>query len=123
MDKKSKIDIKAFMVRLKESRKEIEKLSEVTMESRQPIELDQTAVGRLSRMDALQSQAMQLATERRRTLEVKRIDSALQRMDKGEFGYCVSCGYAIELKRLETNPVAPTCIDCAQTSRKKTSLV
>ena len=122
MVKKSKIDTKAFMVRLKKSREEVEKLSDVTVESRQPVELDQTAVGRLSRMDALQSQAMQIETERRRILEIQRINFALQRIDEGEFGYCVSCGYEIELKRLETDPVTPTCIDCAQISEKKASL-
>ena len=61
-------------------RKEVEELSEVTEEARQPVELDQTMVGRLSRMDALQSQAMQLETERRRTIEIRRIVSALQRL-------------------------------------------
>ena len=97
-------------------REEIEKLSEVTEEARQPVELDQTMVGRLSRMDALQIQAMQLETERRRTIEIKRIDATLQRMDEGEFGYCVSCGVEIETKRLEYDATSPTCLDCAELS-------
>lgn len=97
-------------------RDEIERLSEVTEEARQPVELDQTMVGRLSRMDALQSQAMQLETERRRTVEIQRIDATLRRMDEGEFGYCVSCGVDIEPKRLENDPTTPTCFDCAELS-------
>ena len=79
MVKKSKIDTKAFMVRLKKSREEVEKLSDVTVESRQPVELDQTAVGRLSRMDALQSQAMQIETERRRILEIQMLMGGSQK--------------------------------------------
>ncbi len=95
MAKKRKFDEKAYKKRLTGMREEVEKLSEVTEEARQPVELDQTMVGRLSRMDALQTQAMQLETERRRTVEIQRIDAAMKRMDEGEFGYCVSCGINI----------------------------
>ena len=116
MSKKSKIDLKAYKKRLSAMRHEIEELSEVTEEARQPVELDQTTVGRLSRMDALQSQAMQLETERRRTIEIQRIDFALQRINEGEFGYCVSCGLEIEPKRLKNDPTAPTCFNCAELS-------
>ncbi len=116
MAKKRKIDTKAFKKRLLEMREEVEELSEVTEEARQPVELDQTMVGRLSRMDALQTQAMQLETERRRGIEIQRIDAALKRMDEGEFGYCVSCGVDIEPKRLENDPTTPTCFDCAEMS-------
>lgn len=116
MAKKRKVDIKAFKKRLLEMREEVEELSEVTEEARQPVELDQTMVGRLSRMDALQTQAMQLETERRRSIEIQRIDAAIKRMDEGEFGHCVSCGVDIEPKRLENDPTTPTCFDCAEMS-------
>ena len=116
MAKKKKLDVKAFKKRLTEMRSLVEELSEATEEARQPVELDQTMVGRLSRMDALQTQAMQLETERRRTIEIQRIDSALQRIGDGEFGYCVSCGIEIEPKRLENDPTTPTCFDCAEMS-------
>jgi DnaK suppressor protein len=119
MVKKKKNDIKVFLQQLKKMRDEVEKSSEATEESRQPVELDQTAVGRLSRMDALQSQAMQLATERRRIIGIKRIDSALLRISDDEYGFCTSCGYEIEQKRLENDPTTPTCIDCAQLLEKK----
>jgi len=116
MAKKAKIDVKAFKKRLTEMRKLVEELSEVTEEARQPVELDQTSVGRLSRMDALQTQAMQLETERRRSIEILRIDAAMQRISEGEFGYCLSCGIEIEPKRLKNDPTAPTCFDCAEMS-------
>ncbi|MDA0306382.1 MAG: TraR/DksA family transcriptional regulator [Proteobacteria bacterium] len=116
MAKKTKIDVKAFKKRLTEMRKLVEELSEVTEEARQPVELDQTSVGRLSRMDALQTQAMQLETERRRSIEILRIDAAMQRINEGEFGYCLSCGIEIEPKRLKNDPTAPTCFDCAEMS-------
>jgi len=116
ISKKLKIDVRAFKKRLTKMRREVDELSEVTEEARQPVVLDQTAVGRLSRMDALQSQAMQLETERRRNVEKMRIDSALQRINEVEFGYCVSCGNDIETKRLDNDPTVPTCFDCAEMS-------
>jgi len=78
-----------------------------------PVELDQSRVGRLSRMDALQVQAMAQETERRRKNELLRIDSAMARVESGDYGYCVTCGEEISGKRLALDPSAPLCIDCA----------
>ena len=108
-------DLKRHEKRLHEMHKEVLALSETTADARNPVELDQTSVGRLSRMDALQGQAMQLETERRRQVELQRIDAALGRVKDGEFGYCVICGDDIEPKRLEHDPTVPTCIGCQRT--------
>lgn len=77
------------------------------------VELDQTRVGRLSRMDALQNQAMALEAERRRRLELQRIDASLKRLEAGDYGYCVACGERIPVRRLELDPTLPTCVACA----------
>ena len=77
------------------------------------VELDQQAVGRLSRMDALQNQAMAKATSARRKTERARLQAALSRMDDGEFGYCEDCGDAIAPGRLRLDPAANRCVDCA----------
>lgn len=114
MSERNELDIEAFETMLQRRRSELHRLAAVSEESRQPVELDQTRVGRLSRMDALQDQAMQLETERRRQAELQRIDAALERMAEGDYGYCVSCGEEIALKRLELDPTTPVCIDCAQ---------
>ena len=81
--------------------------------ARQPVELDQTRVGRLSRMDALQGQAMAQETARRRDNEVVRIDAALKRIEQDEYGYCLSCGEKIAVKRLALDPTAAVCVTCA----------
>jgi DnaK suppressor protein len=81
---------------------------------RAPVELDQQSVGRLSRMDAIQVQAMALATEKRRKAELARVVAALERLDSDEFGYCEICGEAIAPARLEHNPAVTTCIGCAK---------
>ena len=108
------LDLKAFEAKLKARQAELLRLGETSAEGRRPVELDQTRVGRLSRMDALQDQAMSLETERRRQIELKRIEAALQRLAEGEFGACVQCGEEISPKRLELDPTAPLCIDCAE---------
>ena len=83
-------------------------------EDRATVTLDQQSVGRLSRMDALQRQAMAQATARRRQGREARIAAALSRIDAGEFGYCTDCGEEIGWKRLRLDPTLPTCVTCAQ---------
>ena len=95
-------------------RRDLEDLAASSAEARQPVELDQTRVGRLSRMDALQSQAMALETERRRAIELRRIEAALQRLEEGEYGYCVTCGDEIAVERLSLDPATPQCLTCAR---------
>ncbi|MBF0623118.1 MAG: TraR/DksA family transcriptional regulator, partial [Magnetococcales bacterium] len=70
---------------------ELRAINDVARDSCKPVELDQTCVGRLSRMDAMQMQAMSKETDRRRKIEIQRIKSALNRIDSGDFGYCVTC--------------------------------
>ena len=78
------------------------------------VELDQTRVGRLSRMDAMQAQAMSQETGRRRRQHIMAIDAALERINAGEFGECFECGELINPKRLEADPAASLCIHCAE---------
>lgn len=103
----------AFRTRLLQLREEVLALEKSSEEAGGTVHLDQARVGRLSRMDALQGQAMSLATRERRRIEVQKIDAALRRMEQGEYGYCVNCGEEIAMKRLELDPAAPLCIDCA----------
>jgi DnaK suppressor protein len=105
--------LKEFRKSLHALNAEIRAAEAETSCERAPVELDQQAVGRLSRMDALQVQAMALETSRRRKAKLRRITSALARIDEGEFGYCLECGEKIAARRLELNPTAPLCIDCA----------
>lgn len=77
------------------------------------VTLDQTSVGRLSRMDALQSQAMLQEAVRRREQLLQEIAEALQRIESGDYGYCELCDDEIAEKRLEINPTARYCITCS----------
>lgn len=78
------------------------------------VALDQQSVGRLSRIDALQRQAMAQATQRRREMAQRRIIAALQRLDNGEYGYCTDCGDEIAPARLAFDPAVPLCLSCAR---------
>ncbi|MBV1928751.1 MAG: TraR/DksA C4-type zinc finger protein [Gammaproteobacteria bacterium] len=92
---------------------ELEDILRVSESDQAPVELDQSRVGRLSRMDALQGQAMALDTVRRRKNELSRIKAALIRVETGDFGFCVNCDEEIREERLLLDPSAPLCIDCA----------
>lgn len=93
---------------------EVEALLAGSEQARAPVELDQQSVGRLSRMDALQQQAMASADGHRRLRELQRIEAALKRLDEGEYGDCLSCGEEIAEKRLRLDPAATQCVDCAR---------
>lgn len=45
--------------------------------------------------------------------EIRMIKAALQRMDEGEYGYCVECGDKISEERLDILPYTPFCAKCA----------
>jgi len=94
-------------------RAELQAIAESGDESAAVVELDQTKVGRLSRMDAMQAQAMAKASSERREQMLRRIDAALVRIDNDEYGYCKVCDEPINPKRLEFDPTAVLCIDCA----------
>lgn len=94
-------------------RAELEAADETAEGSAAIVELDQSKVGRLSRMDAMQAQAMAKASSRRRDEMLQRITAALKRIDDGEYGLCLKCEEPINPKRLEFDPTVLLCIDCA----------
>lgn len=103
-----------FRARLIAWKAELEALSETARESTRTVELDQSSVGRLSRMDAMQGQQMALATSRRRAQQLQRVKAALARVDSGDYGECLICGEEIGWGRLNIDPAAPRCIACAE---------
>jgi len=99
--------------KLETLKQELVALDAESKESRSAVELDQQKVGRLSRMDALQSQALNQAVAGRRRQMLVRIDQALERLEEEEFGYCQKCGDDIALERLELDPTTLLCRACA----------
>ena len=114
MNNRRKPDPKGICRSLKEERYNILELSAARAEERRPVELDQQSVGRLSRMDAMQIQAMAQAVEVRRQGRLQLIEAALRRLEDGDYGYYVDCGEKIPVGRLSIDPTISRCIDCAQ---------
>lgn len=108
------MDLEYYQQKLIQRQNELMQLEDTQEASSQTVELDQSRVGRLSRMDALQGQAMSLEAKRRRQIEMQRIQSALIRIENGEYGYCLRCEEAIDPKRLDFDASATLCINCAE---------
>jgi DnaK suppressor protein len=79
-----------------------------------PVILDQAAVGRVSRGDAMQVQQMALESSRRRERQLISVKQALARLEKEDYGMCTDCDEAINIRRLEIDPTAIRCINCAE---------
>ncbi|NVO55611.1 TraR/DksA C4-type zinc finger protein [Rhodobacteraceae bacterium B1Z28] len=102
-----------FETRIRERMAELDDLSTSGQQAQAIVELDQQAVGRLSRMDALQNQAMAKAQQANRDLEDRRLQAALIRIREDEYGYCEDCGDEIPDRRLDLDLAASKCISCA----------
>ena len=113
MSDRQDLDLAAIRQALQDERDRLTAESAGGVEERKPVELDQQSVGRLSRMDALQVQAMAKALEARRHGRMQRIDAALKRLDNGDYGYCHECDEEISARRLAADPTVALCIDCA----------
>ena len=90
----------------------LEKSMLVTDEALKTVELDQAAVGRLSRMDSLQSQGMARGLRERETVKLALIQEALRRLDAGTYGICTGCGGEVVFERLFVFPESATCAAC-----------
>ncbi len=107
-------DIATLAAKLDALQAELRAQDRASEDARATVPLDQQSVGRLSRMDALQQQAMAEAEARRRTSDLARIDAALKRIETGDFGWCGACGEPIGQRRLDADPMATRCIKCAE---------
>lgn len=92
----------------------LDRLAADSAEQTRPVDLDPQIQGRVSRVDALQQQAMAQARAGRRHAETRRLRAALARIDAGDWGYCVRCDEEIEPGRLDHDAAIPTCLACAK---------
>ncbi|MCV0396975.1 MAG: TraR/DksA C4-type zinc finger protein [Rhizobiaceae bacterium] len=106
--------VACLRTRLDEELAEIEKLHADNAAWSAPVELDQQSVGRVSRIDAMQMQAMSQAVQRRRAARRVAIQQTLRRIEEGEYGYCIECGEPIAPGRLDVDPTFSTCVRCAK---------
>jgi DnaK suppressor protein len=83
-------------------------------ESSKPVALDQSSVGRLSRMDAMQVQQMAKASQRSNQLRLQRVAQALRLVDEDEYGLCRRCEEPVGYRRLKVRPETPFCVVCQE---------
>lgn len=101
-----KEDLMSELLRLERSMDATEQASEV-------VQLDQTAVGRLSRMDSLQNQSMAKSLKEREAVKLALLVDALKRIEQGTYGLCVECGGPVSFGRLSVFPESRECARCA----------
>ncbi len=95
-------------------RDELRATLQATAEAAGTVHLDQAAVGRISRVDALQAQQMVAEQRRRSTLRLKQVVNALERASDDEYGECLACGEPIGYARLRARPESPLCVACSE---------
>ena len=108
----TEIEIEKIRNNLLHLRSELQAIEETLKATSAPVELDQTRVGRLSRMDAMQSQQMALETVRRRKENLVKIEAALRRIECDDYGCCFVCGEEIDVRRLLVDPTSTRCMEC-----------
>ena len=102
-----------FEKKLLNEQAELLGIADLVGDSAETVSLDQTAVGRLSRIDAMQQQAMAVASQQRQGERLLMIKAALERIEDGEYGECIECLTMIPIARLEFDPSASCCVNCA----------
>ena len=114
MTDSGEIDLERYRAMVTDALASVDALMETTAEDQAPVKLDQQSSGRLTRMDAMQRQAMASETQRRRKLRRLQLQQTLKRLDEGEFGYCADCGNEIPAGRLDVDPAFHLCVKCAR---------
>jgi DnaK suppressor protein len=109
----NKTQIAEFRDELERQLIKLEKSMTVTDEALKTVELDQGAVGRLSRMDSLQNQGIAKGLRERESISLALIREALRRLDAGTFGICTGCGGQVAAERLFVFPESETCAACS----------
>jgi len=101
--------------RLMQHKDELRKrVTSIHEHARDPLEQDSAEqaaqLGNVAVVSALESEAVQ---------QIAEIDAALQRLDAGTYGVCVSCGEPISEGRLKVRPAATQCRDCAELDQRR----
>lgn len=107
-------ELAAFKARLGRMRDELLATETMAREAAQTVVLDQSSVGRLSRMDAMQAQAIAVETQARNQRRLRDIAAALVRIESGDYGDCIDCGEPIDPRRIDYDPAVRLCIACAE---------
>jgi DnaK suppressor protein len=112
MDHLTPAQLQELTAELDRALEKLERSMRTTEEAMRPVELDQAAMGRLSRIDLLQNQGLTRNLRDREQAQLGQITSAFQRIAAGTYGQCVECGGPIAFERLQVFPETATCSAC-----------
>ena len=113
MTPEEKKDIKA---EIEKRIKEAEKTAETLKKQTEPVP-PSVAIGRLTRMDAIQQKNMAESNLKANQVLISNLKKALDKLDEPDFGVCVICKQNIPMERMFIIPEAKVCVPCA--SKKK----
>lgn len=118
MDALSADQIAILRQALLDLQQELKQTLESASDSCKPVDLD-SPIGRLSRVDALQQQAMAKAKTAGLKRRLQQVEAALQAMRSGRYGECRMCEEPIDYARLKARPEAPLCFECQSEMEQK----
>ena len=105
----NKEEIKSKIVEAIEAIKvQIEKYEELT----KPIAPSE-AIGRVSRMDAINNKSVNEASLRQAKVKLQGLQRALGNIDSPDFGICLKCKQQIPVQRIFIRPESVLCVNCA----------
>ncbi len=99
----------AILETIEDLKKSIETFKKLS----QPVSPD-NAIGRITRMEAINSKSMNEASLVKSTHRLTRLQKSLGMLDDPDFGYCINCEEPIPYKRLLILPETSLCVPCAQ---------
>lgn len=109
MEKAEQEEMKKIILdRIGDTKEEIEQLKELT----RPVAPD-NAIGRLSRMDAINNKTINDAALREQKSRLQKLERALENIKEDKYGTCRKCGTDIPSGRLKFMPWATKCVNCA----------
>ena len=99
--------------KLLEEIQKTERLISEYKEMTKPVEPD-SAIGRISRMDAINNQAVTESSLRQAKEKLKKLNIVLSKIGDADFGICLSCRKPIPLGRILVRPESLHCVNCAR---------
>ncbi len=107
-------------LKLLEQETSLQNLLKENKDTSKPVQLDQQALGRVSRIDAIQQQKMAIANRTNQEFTLVQIMQALRKVQEDDYGYCQECNMPIPYKRLLIRPETNLCIQCQSAYENKT---
>ncbi|MFT6286080.1 MAG: DnaK suppressor protein [Halieaceae bacterium] len=107
-----------FIIHLEALQESLQQQIVSSTEQTQPVTLDQQAVGRVSRIDAIQQQHIAIASQQQAKKLLTHVQAALARIAAGDYGPCQVCDEMVGLPRLKAQPYARLCLKCQARSEQ-----